>query len=109
MSIDLLNKIAQLLTENSIAIGSVTVTLSGTASPLTNIPTDAKSALIQIESSNTTDIVMRFWENGFLPTSTDGMFRMHGDFVEILTSQNLQSFRAISITGTTKIQVTYYK
>lgn len=103
------SKIIQLLTENSIAIGSVTITLSGTASPLTNIPVGSKSALIQVESSNTTDIVMRFWENGSAPTSTDGMFRNHGDFLEILTSQNLEQFRAINITGTTKLQVTYYK
>lgn len=108
MNNDILNQIRKLLEENSIATGKEVLSLSGTAIALASIPLNATSALIQVESDSTAAIVMRFWENGSLPTSTDGMYRAGGDFLEILTAQNLNAFRAISIAGTTKLQITYY-
>lgn len=108
LTTDLLRKIGQLLEDNSVAIGHQTISLGASASSLT-IPDGAKSALIQIESDNTTAPVMRFWEDGTLPTTTVGMFRLNGDFLEVTTAQNLVNFRAINVTGTTKLQITYYK
>ena len=105
---DLLQQIIKALDENSVAIGKQELTLSGTAQGLT-IPVGTRSALIQVESSNTTAIVMRFWEDGSTPTSSSGMFRIHGEFLEILTAENLVKFQAINVTGTTKLNIIYYK
>jgi hypothetical protein len=105
---NLLRQIAQLLDENSIAIGKQELTLSGTAQGLT-IPTGSRSALMQVESTELTALCMRFWEDGSTPSSSSGMFRMNGDFLEIITAANLSQFKAINVTGTTKLSITYYK
>lgn len=107
--LNILNQIKQLLQDNAVAIGKEELSLSAISKPLASVPDNAKSALIQVESDNTTAIVMRFWEDGSAPTSSSGMFRMHGDYLEITTTQNLKNFRAYGVAGTTKLSVTYYK
>jgi hypothetical protein len=107
---ELLQKIIQLLQENSVAIGKQELTLvNGTAVGLTIPIGGAKSALIQVESTETTNPVVRFWEDGSTPTASSGMFRLNGDFLDVITAANLSQFRVIGIAGTTKLQITFYK
>jgi hypothetical protein len=53
---------------------------------------------------------MRYWEEGSIPTSTDGIPRSHDSAWDISTRENLIRFKIIqSQSGSHKIFVQYYK
>lgn len=91
---------------NAFAVQTVSVTTS--ALGLT-IPSGAKYALIQIESTNTVDAV-RFWINA-TPTSTVGMIRNHLDVLDLIGANNLAQFRFIKGAGggTSQLNIIYYR
>lgn len=105
----ILQRISQLLEDNSVAIGKEELTVTNGSSVGINPPENAKSALIQVQSTEATAPVITFWENGSDPSATSGMFRSNGDYFDVLTAQNLAQFRVYGLTGTTKLMITYYK
>jgi hypothetical protein len=109
MSLDNLIYIRQLLTNNAVCIGKEIITVDNTVKNLT-VPENATYALIVAESSVTSGTVMRYWEDGSIPTSTDGIPRSHDSAWDISTRENLIKFKIIqSQSGTHKIFVQYYK
>jgi len=103
-----LTKILQALTNEKNAISKQTLTVTTAAQGLT-IPSEAKSALIQVEST-VTDYAIRYWEDGSIPTSSVGWFQGSTAVFEITTSENLRNFKVIQGTsGTTQLNITYYK
>lgn len=90
-------------------ISKQTITVDSTRTFLT-VPEGAKSALITVESSVTTGIVIRYWECDIAPTTTDGIGRGHLDSVVITNLQNLKRVSFIQATaGTHTLQVQYYR
>lgn len=88
------------------AIGSQTITVS-TATGLT-VPDGAKYALMTVESS-TTGVVIRYWSDGTVPTSSTGLALYPGDRVELFNVINLDAFKAIAAqAGTHKLQIQYF-
>lgn len=83
------------------------LTVNGTAASFT-LPDGCNSAVIAIESS-ATGFAVRFLETGVDPTTTDGMPRSNGDYVEILGRTNCENFRIIQAqAGTHVAHITYY-
>lgn len=108
--LSVLNKIKDLLGENSVAISKQEISLvTGTVTKLT-IPQNVNKALIQVESGEITSPVIRFWEDGSSPTLTSGFFRYHNDIFDVNSAENLKKLRIMGIHETTaKLFVTYYK
>jgi hypothetical protein len=108
--IQILNKIKDLLGENSVAISHEEKVLVYNTVTNLSVPEGVNKVLIQVESSETTNAVVRFWEDGSKPTLTSGFFRYHNDIFDVNSSENLKKFRIISISeSTTKLFITYYK
>lgn len=87
------------------------ITVNSTASKLTNLPDDATSALIVVESSiSSPTIAIRYREDGKLPVSGLGMPFTDGGAFELKGRQSLINFQVIEESvGTHKLNVTYYK
>lgn len=96
---------------NLVACGQEQLTVAGTAVGLASIPSDAKYALIEVESSITTPAI-RYLElgNTTLPTASLGIRRSNLDAFDVSGMPNLINFRAIQVgVGTHKLNVQYYK
>lgn len=92
---------------NLVACGYEKLTVAGTAVSLT-IPTEAKYALIVVQSSITTPAI-RYLEYG-TPTATDGIPRSDLDAFDVQGYQNLLNFKAIQVSGGTHtLHIQYYK
>lgn len=107
-----LSDLVRLTKYNLIAVGyeQVAVTSTTIAASL-NVPTDAKYALIEIESSLSTPAI-RYLElgNKTLPTAITGIRRSNLDALDITGYPNLMNFRVVQIAaGTTVLNVQYYK
>ena len=75
------------------------------------IPTDARYAILQLESS-VTGAAIRYLTlgNNTIPTASTGMIRSNLDVIDIGGTNNLTLFRAIqAAAGTHKLNITYYK
>ncbi len=94
------------------ACGYEQITVSGSIKNLT-IPTDAKYALLSIESSNTTSIVARYLEFGGSITvvaAGTGMPLYNGMVLELTDFANLSGFQIIEESAnTTILNIQYYK
>ena len=101
--ITLLQKIITALTPNKIAISSEAITVSSTVIPFTTIPTGVTSAIFSIETNP-----IRYSEAS-APTTTVGNLGSVGDFVEITSSQNVNTFKMVATGGNSTIYVTYYR
>ena len=109
--LQVLNKIKDLLGNNNGCIGFETLTITTTSKQLASVPATASLAIFQVESTVTTDRI-RYREDGVAPTSTVGKFKTHGDEVEVISAQSIAQLKLIkdsAATGTTQINVTYYK
>lgn len=105
------NKILDKISPNAICVGFETLTVTSTAKQLASIPATATGAMIQFESTVVAD-VFRYREDGTNPTASVGKFKSHGDEIEIVSAGNLPQFKVIQgtgATGTTQLNVTYYK
>lgn len=105
-----LKKIKQSTVNSFKACGYQQLTVSGSMQKLT-VPTDAKYALIIVESSETTLIVARYLEVGS-PTvvAGTGLPLKDGNVFDITDTQNLVGFQVIQEAGyTTKLNIQYYK
>lgn len=92
----------------------VTVTGSSAQDLRSVMPEFAKSALITVEADATSspqNLVIRFWESGDAPTTTDGIPLGHLDTYEIVNIQNLANFKVIATDGTKshKLQILFYR
>lgn len=83
------------------------LTVGGTVVKLT-IPTGARYALINVESSATGKAI-RFWLDGSAPTTTNGLFKANNEAFDITEFSNLENFKAIQAqAGTHKLMVQYF-
>jgi hypothetical protein len=104
------SELVKLAKYNLIACGYEKLTVS-TVKSLT-VPTNAKYAMIYIESDVTDSIVVRYLELGTvtLPTATDGFPRSHGELFDVQGYQNLINLRLIQTqAGTHLAHICYYK
>lgn len=82
----------------------------GTAQSLT-VPTGTIYAEIQAESATTTGAIMRYLllGDGTAPTTTSGIFLVHGQIYDVPNADNIVNFRVIAISGTHTLHIQYYK
>lgn len=80
-----------------------TVLVSGTAVGLGTIPTGATKAVITTE---TTDI--RYWIDGANPTTSNGHLVKAGGIIELDATGQLTNFKAIAVSGTATLQISYF-
>jgi len=108
-AIKVLNKIKDLLGNNSVCVGVQTLVIDGTVKQLT-VPANANYALIQLESTATGSAI-RFWSDGItVPTTTDGMFRASNEAFDVLSAQTASQIKVTQAqAGTHKLFIEYYK
>jgi hypothetical protein len=99
---------------NLTAIGYQKLTVDNTSGGVAlTVPADATYALMELESSVTTGIVIRYLECGktiYTVTTTDGIGRAHLDAFDVHGAHNLNNFRAIQAqAGTHTLHIQYYK
>lgn len=93
----------------------VTVTGASAQTILASIPNDqTKFARISVEADATSavqNLVLRYWESGDAPTTTDGQPLGHLDVFEITNRQNLSNFKIISTDATKShvLQILFYR
>lgn len=86
------------------------ITVDGTVKTLT-VPTDARYALITVESSVTSGVVARYLETKQTTVSTTaGLALRDGSAIDVTDAQNLSQFQITQAqAGTHVIKVQYYK
>ena len=108
----ILGKTLSLIANGYKAIGHQTLTIStGNVYALT-VPDGANYALMLLEEVGATGTrkVIRFWEDGSLPTTTVGIPRGDMDAWDVSTRQNLENFKIIRVTAASHVlQVQYYQ
>ncbi|WP_438449395.1 hypothetical protein [Gorillibacterium sp. sgz5001074] len=86
------------------AKGNETLTInSGTAVGLASIPSGATQVLITTETED-----IRYWIDGSLPTAFAGHLVVAGSMIELDTSDQLTKFKAIAVSGTATLQISYF-
>lgn len=98
---------------NLIACGFETLTVDNTSGGLSliRVPTNARYALIVVES-DATGTAIRYKQLGDVnaPTDSEGIPRSNLDVFDLQGYQNIINFRTIEAqTGTHTLQVEYYK
>jgi len=105
----LLNNLELIAALNRDGVHFETLEVTDEVQGLQEIPANAKSALIQVES-DVADKAIRYREDGGDPTSTVGMFVGNGGPFDLCTRKCLENFKVIQATaGTTQLNITYYK
>lgn len=106
-----LSELIRLNKKDLIAIGYEKLTVAGTAVGLASIPTEARYALVVVESSVASGMAIRYLEYGAAPTASDGIGRANLDAFDIHGRQNMVNFKAIQTTGasTNTLHIQYYK
>lgn len=105
-----LSKIQQSALNSFKAFSYESITIDGTVKGLT-VPTDAKYALITIESSVTSGVVARYLETLQTTVSTTaGLALRDGTVFDVTDAQNLAQFQITQAqAGTHVAKVQYYK
>lgn len=81
------------------------LSVSGTAVALPNIPDEAVAAHITVE----TDKALRYTLDGTTPTATVGHLLANNQIIELVGSTSLSKFRVIQTeASTSSIKITYY-
>jgi hypothetical protein len=81
---------------------NATLTVSGTVVGLTGIPANVSKALISTESAD-----IRYWVDGSDPDTTHGHLISAGSAFELETKGEVLNFRAIAVSGSATLQVSY--
>jgi hypothetical protein len=79
METELLRRMLVILANGYRAFSHEILTVTTTAQGLAAVPPNAKAAFIQVESDVTDGKAIRYWEDGGIPTSSQGIFRGNGD------------------------------
>ncbi len=90
------------------------IAIDGSSAGALTVPEDAISALIMIEADSSDpniSRVVRFKENGVVPTSNSGFGLGDNDVYTIVGKENLDRFRIVGITQTKEhmLRVQYFK
>lgn len=90
-------------------IGKQILTVSSSAVGFT-LPTSpqCRAVFFSVEYVTATTDTLRFWVDGSIPTSTEGMLLFNGDTVEITNVDAINNFKVIQVTNDMKIMITYY-
>lgn len=106
-----LTRLLQIASTGWRAIGHEIITFSdGNVKSLT-VPDNARYALMVLEEAggSGTSKLIRFWEDGSNPTTTEGIVRGDLDAWDIVSLSNLKDFKAIRLTAAShKLFVQYY-
>lgn len=110
----LLEQIRRAIIVDKIAILFTQLTIDGTVRHLPSIPSDANYAIVTLESTVTTAIVVRTTEDGnSTPTTSFGMPKSHLDSWDILGAENIRNTLLIHSTGgsaaTNILNIQYYR
>jgi hypothetical protein len=101
--------ILQTLRNDYRAISHEILTVTGATAQKLTVPDNANYALIEVESSVTSGVVIRYWLDGSNPTTTDGIGRSHLTAIDITENSNLKNFRVIATgAGTHKLMIQYF-
>lgn len=106
-----ITKLLQIVSTGHRAVGHEVITFSADTVYSLTVPTEARYALMVLEQAGATGArkVIRFWEDGSNPTSTEGLSRGDMDAWDIVSYSNLKDFKAIrSIAGSHKLFIQYY-
>lgn len=105
-----LSELIRLNKKDLIAIGYEKLSVTGTAAGLASVPTDAKYALVVVESTIASGMAIRYLEYGAAPTTSDGIGRSNLDAFDIHGKPNMINFKAIQTgAGTHTLHIQYYK
>lgn len=86
------------------AKGHETLTVSSaSAGGFLTIPAGARQAYISCETAQ-----IRFWVDGTLPTSTTGHVINIGDSFRLDSAGQIANFKAIGISASATLQITYF-
>ena len=106
-----LTKILQILSTGHRAISHEILTLSTNDAYSLTVPASARYALItaeQVGGSGAASIV-RYWEDGSIPTTTDGISRGDFDAWDIYSYSNMKDFKVVRTTANAhKLFIQYY-
>ena len=101
--------IKKILNNDYRAIGNQVITVTGATPQTLTVPAQASYALIEVESTVTTGVVIRYWLDGSNPTTTDGIGRTNLTAFDVTEYSNLKNFKVISTgAGTHKLMVQYF-
>ena len=85
------------------AKGKETLSVSGSSTGFSNIPSGSSKAVITIETAQ-----IRYWVDGSNPTSSDGHLANIGDAIVLDSPGQVYNFKAYGISGTAKLQISYF-
>lgn len=86
------------------AANKATLSISSSAIGLGVVPPSATRAYITVEGA-----AIRFWvNNGATPTTTQGHLVNDGGSIELTAQEQLNYFKAIAVSGTATLQVSYF-
>lgn len=101
--------ILRVLSNDARATGHEVLTVAGATAQKLTVPAGTKYALIEVESSVTSGVVVRYWLDGSNPTTADGIGRSHLTAIDITEYSNLVNFRVIAAqAGTHKLMIQYF-
>lgn len=97
--------------DNVVACGYQKLTVTGANAQSLTVPSGSKYAELSVESATTTGFIIRFLNLGAatLPTTTDGMPLAHGTVFDLSTSDSINNFRVIAISGSHTLHIQYFK
>lgn len=102
-------KILNRLNKEYRALGNQTITMGASVDQLT-VPTNSVYAIVYVESDVASGYAIRYWTDGFAPTTTEGIPREPDTAFDIEGIHNLHKFRAVKAqAGNTKLQVQFYE
>ncbi|GBF73224.1 putative SGNH/GDSL hydrolase family protein [Paenibacillus sp. 598K] len=85
------------------SVGHETLTLNSMAAGLASIPEGATKAALTVE-----DNAARYWLDGSNPTVTAGHKLDPGDRLSLDSRSQVDKFRAIAVSGSSRLQVSYF-
>lgn len=85
------------------ALNKETLSVSGSAIGFAAIPSGTRKAFVTTEAAD-----IRFWVNGSNPTITQGHLVKAGGAFELDSADQITNFKAIAVSGTATLQVSYF-
>lgn len=97
--------------ENVAACGYQQLTVTGGTAQSLTVPSGARYAEVSVESATLTGFIMRYLCLGDTtpPTTTAGMPLAYGTVFDLGTSDAVNRFRVIAVSGSHTLNIQYYK
>lgn len=85
------------------AQGKETLTVAASAVGFASIPAGASIAIITTETAD-----IRYWVDGSTPTTSQGHLVSAGDAIKLDSVGQLTNFKAIAVSGSATMQISYF-